>query len=403
MNFYVLTLFPEMIQNAVGTSITGRAIKNGSIRVDTVNIRDFSTRKTMRVDDYPYGGGAGMVMEPEPVFRAVKSVEARIGRKPRVVYMTPQARVLDQTKVESLAQEKDLVILCGHYEGIDERVLRETVTDYISIGDYVLTGGELGALVLIDAVSRFVPGVLSNEESSQFESLQDNLLEYPQYTRPEVWHEQSVPPVLLSGDHLKIEEWRHEESLKRTKERRPDLLKNSYRVICVSYGESGAAENGRLLTESVSRYGEYMDYNRRKLQKTPLRMKPWNLLLLVMPGAAGVGKAFPAEMPGAAGVEKAKSAVMPGAAGEEKTASAEGKTAVRYDPSVSFAERFRGLYGSETPAVLVGSDDEIEEASAFLKNRKFHVIVRISPAVFGGDQLLRNAALDIREKVLHFH
>lgn len=371
-----------MIQNAVGTSITGRAIKNGSIRVDTVNIRDFSTRKTMRVDDYPYGGGAGMVMEPEPVFRAVKSVEARIGQKPRVVYMTPQARVLDQTKVESLAQEKDLVILCGHYEGIDERVLRETVTDYISIGDYVLTGGELGALVLIDAVSRFVPGVLSNEESSQFESLQDNLLEYPQYTRPEVWHEQSVPPILLSGDHLKIEEWRHEESLKRTKERRPDLLKNSYRVICVSYGESGAAENGRLLTESVSRYGEYMDYNRRKLQKTPLRMKPWNLLLLVMPGAAGVGKAFPAEM---------------------ISASAGVKPAVRYDPSVSFAERFRGLYGSETPAVLVGSDDEIEEASAFLKNRKFHVIARISPAVFGGDQLLRNAALDIREKVLHFH
>lgn len=392
-----------MIQNAVGTSITGRAIKNGSIRVDTVNIRDFSTRKTMRVDDYPYGGGAGMVMEPEPVFRAVKSVEARIGRKPRVVYMTPQARVLDQTKVESLAQEKDLVILCGHYEGIDERVLQETVTDYISIGDYVLTGGELGALVLIDAVSRFVPGVLSNEESSQFESLQDNLLEYPQYTRPEVWHEQSVPPILLSGDHLKIEAWRHEESLKRTKERRPDLLKNSYRVICVSYGKPGAAENGRLLTESVSRYGEYMDYNRRKLQKTLLRMKPWNLLLLVMPGAAGEDSAFPAEMPVAAGVEKAKPAAIPGAAGEEKTASAEGKTAVRYDPSVPFAERFRGLYGSETPAVLVGSDDEIEKASSFLENRKFRVIARVSPAVFGGDSLLRNATLDIREKVLHFH
>lgn len=388
-----------MIQNAVGTSITGRAIKNGSIRVDTVNIRDFSTRKTMRVDDYPYGGGAGMVMEPEPVFRAVKSVEARIGRKPRVVYMTPQARVLDQTKVESLAQEKDLVILCGHYEGIDERVLQETVTDYISIGDYVLTGGELGALVLIDAVSRFVPGVLSNEESSQFESLQDNLLEYPQYTRPEVWHQQSVPPILLSGDHLKIEAWRHEESLKRTKERRPDLLKNSYRVICVSYGEPGAAENGRLLTESVSRYGEYMDYNRRKLQKTLLRMKPWNLLLLVMPGAAGEDSAFPAEMPGAAGVEKTKPAAIPGAAGEEKTASAEGKTAVRYDPSVPFAERFRCLYGSETPAVLVGSDDEIEKASSFLENRKFRVIARVSPAVFGGDSLLRNAALDIREKV----
>ena len=375
MNFYVLTLFPEMIENAVGTSITGRAIKSGSISVETVNIRDFSTRKTMRVDDYPYGGGAGMVMEPEPVFRAVKSVEGKIGRRPRVVYMTPQARVLDQTKVESLAQEKDLVILCGHYEGIDERVLQETVTDYISIGDYVLTGGELGALVLIDAVSRFVPGVLSNEESSQFESLQDNLLEYPQYTRPEVWHEQSVPPVLLSGDHRRIEEWRHEESLKRTKERRPDLLKNSYRVICASYGLPETAERGRLLTERISRYGEYMDYNRRKLQKTSFHMKPWNLLLLAMPGAAG----------------------------DVAEPSAETASAVRYDPSVPFAERFRGLYGSETPAVLVGSGNEIAEASAFLERRGFRVIAEVSPEAFGGEKLLQNAALAVREKTLHFH
>ena len=375
MNFYVLTLFPEMIQNAVETSITGRAIKSGSISVDTVNIRDFATRKTMRVDDYPYGGGAGMVMEPEPVFRAVKSVEGKIGGRPRVVYMTPQAQVLDQTKVESLAQEKNLIILCGHYEGIDERVLQETVTDYISIGDYVLTGGELGALVLIDAVSRFVPGVLSNEESSQFESLQDNLLEYPQYTRPEIWHEMSVPSVLLSGDHLRIEKWRHEESLKRTKERRPDLLKNSYRVVCVSYGEPGAAEKGRALTECITRYGEYMDYNRRKLQKTTFRMKPWNLLLMVMPGAAGEGS----------------------------TSCREAETVVCYDPALSFAERFRGLYGSETPAVLVGSREELAEASSFLEARKFRIIARISPAVFDEDTLLRNTALDIREKTLHFH
>ena len=289
--------------------------------------------------------------------------------------MTPQAQVLDQTRVESLAQEKNLIILCGHYEGIDERVLRETVTDYISIGDYVLTGGELGALVLIDAVSRFVPGVLSNEESSQFESLQDNLLEYPQYTRPEVWHEKSVPSVLLSGDHLKIEEWRHEESLKRTKERRPDLLKNSYRVICISYGDAGTGEKGRVLTECITRYGEYMDYNRRKLQKTSFRMKPWNLLVLVMPGTDG------------------------GGSGSLKAA----ESAVHYDPSVSFSERFRGLYGSETPAVLVGSGTEIAEAVTFLEQRKFRIIGQVSPAVFGDEKTLRKTALDIREKTLHFH
>ena len=189
MKYHILTLFPEMIEQGLHTSILGRAINNGYISLETTNIRDFSANKFNRVDDYPYGGGAGMVMEAEPVFRAYQSVAEKIGKKPRTVYLTPQGKVLNQTMVEELALEDDLVLLCGHYEGIDDRVLQEVVTDYISIGDYVLTGGELGAMVLVDAVSRFVPGVLSNEESSQFESLQDNLLEYPHYTRPETWHE----------------------------------------------------------------------------------------------------------------------------------------------------------------------------------------------------------------------
>lgn len=205
MKYHILTLFPEMIEQGLHTSILGRAINNGYISLETTNIRDFSANKFNRVDDYPYGGGAGMVMEAEPVFRAYQSVAEKIGKKPRTVYLTPQGKVLNQTMVEELALEDDLVLLCGHYEGIDDRVLQEVVTDYISIGDYVLTGGELGAMVLVDAVSRFVPGVLSNEESSQFESLQDNLLEYPHYTRPETWHEKKVPEVLLSGDHKKIE------------------------------------------------------------------------------------------------------------------------------------------------------------------------------------------------------
>lgn len=169
MKYHILTLFPEMIEQGLHTSILGRAINNGYISLETTNIRDFSANKFNRVDDYPYGGGAGMVMEAEPVFRAYQSVAEKIGKKPRTVYLTPQGKVLNQTMVEELALEDDLVLLCGHYEGIDDRVLQEVVTDYISIGDYVLTGGELGAMVLVDAVSRFVPGVLSNEESSQFE------------------------------------------------------------------------------------------------------------------------------------------------------------------------------------------------------------------------------------------
>ena len=267
MKYHILTLFPEMIEQGLHTSILGRAINNGYISLETTNIRDFSANKFNRVDDYPYGGGAGMVMEAEPVFRAYQSVAEKIGKKPRTVYLTPQGKVLNQTMVEELALEDDLVLLCGHYEGIDDRVLQEVVTDYISIGDYVLTGGELGAMVLVDAVSRFVPGVLSNEESSQFESLQDNLLEYPHYTRPETWHEKKVPEVLLSGDHKKIEAWRHEASLVRTAERRPDLLENAFQISCACNEKEESSAWAHDLLAGMTRYGVSLDLGRKKIRK----------------------------------------------------------------------------------------------------------------------------------------
>lgn len=224
MRFHVLTLFPQMILDGLNTSITGRAIQNGILSVDAVNIRDFAENKYMKVDDYPYGGGAGLVMQPGPVCSAYKSVTERIGKKPRVVYMTPQGYPFTQQMAQEFAQEEDLCILCGHYEGIDERALEKIVTDYVSIGDYVLTGGELPAMVMIDTIARLVPGVLNNSESAEYDSFQDGLLEYPQYTRPEIWHDKQVPEVLLSGHHGNIEKWRRQQSLKRTYERRPELL-----------------------------------------------------------------------------------------------------------------------------------------------------------------------------------
>ncbi len=231
MNFHILTLFPEMIEQGLGTSITGRAIKNGLIDVNAVNIRDYTKERHGKVDDYPYGGGAGMVMQAEPVYLSYKAVEEQIlaeGRKkPRVIYTTPQGKVFNQRMAEEFAKEEDLVFLCGHYEGIDERALELVVTDNVSIGDYVLTGGELPAMVMIDSISRLVDGVLHNDDSAKYESFANNLLEYPQYTRPEEYMGLSVPKVLLSGDHKKVDQWRYEESLKRTKERRPDLLLGS--------------------------------------------------------------------------------------------------------------------------------------------------------------------------------
>ena len=227
MRFHVLTLFPDMIINGMNTSITGRAMERGLIGLDAVDIRDYADNKHMRVDDYPYGGGAGMVMQAEPVYRAFEAVKTRISRPVRVVYLTPQGRVFNQELAEELAREEELVFLCGHYEGIDERVLEEIVTDPVSIGDYVLTGGELPAMVMMDAISRLVPGVLNNEESAVGESFQGNLLEYPQYSRPAVWREKEVPEVLLSGHHANVERWRREHSVLRTAMWRPDLLKKA--------------------------------------------------------------------------------------------------------------------------------------------------------------------------------
>lgn len=224
MNFYVMTLFPEMIQHAMAASITGRAIQAGHLHLEAVNIRDFADNKHNRVDDYPYGGGAGMVMQAEPVFRCYQDIVGRIASAPRVIYLTPQGSVFTQKMAEEYAKEENLIFLCGHYEGIDERVLEEVVTDYVSIGDYVLTGGELPALVMMDTISRLVPGVLSNEDSAQTESFSDGLLEYPQYTRPRVWQEKEVPAILLSGHHKNLQKWYREQSVIRTAKYRPDLL-----------------------------------------------------------------------------------------------------------------------------------------------------------------------------------
>ena len=207
----------------LSTSITGRAMKNNLIQIEAVNIRDFTTEKHGHVDDYPYGGGAGMVMQAEPIYRTWKHITDGLERKPRVVYMTPQGQVFNQGLAEELAKEEDLIVLCGHYEGVDERILEMIVTDNVSIGDYVLTGGELPAMVMIDCISRLVPGVLNNEVSAEFESFHENLLEYPQYTRPEEFMGMRVPDILLSGHHANIEKWRHEQSVKSTQERRPDL------------------------------------------------------------------------------------------------------------------------------------------------------------------------------------
>ena len=229
MNFYIMTLFPEMVMDGLNTSIIGRAVKNGLLSIEALNIRDYAFNKHHSVDDYPDGGGAGMLMQAEPVYQCYEALTEKIKQKKRarVIYLSPQGQTFNQTMAEEFAQEEDLVFLCGHYEGIDERVLEEIVTDYVSIGDYVLTGGELPAMIMIDCISRLVPGVLHNDVSAEFESFQDNLLEYPQYSRPEVWHDKKVPEVLMSGHHANIEKWRREQSVIRTAKNRPDLLEKA--------------------------------------------------------------------------------------------------------------------------------------------------------------------------------
>ncbi len=229
MNFYIMTLFPDMVMDGLRTSILARALENKYIKIEAVNIRDHAGNKHNKVDDYTYGGGAGMLMQAAPVYDCYKAVLEKIRQNnenanPRVVYVTPQGSVFNQNKAREFSKEEDIIFLCGHYEGIDERVLEEIVTDYISIGDYVLTGGELPAMVMIDAIARLVPGVLNNEESAQTESFDDGLLEYPQYSRPEEWMGKKVPSVLLSGNHQNVDVWRFEKSLERTKERRPELF-----------------------------------------------------------------------------------------------------------------------------------------------------------------------------------
>ena len=239
MQFYIMTLFPEMVMNGLNTSIIGRAMSKGLLSIEALNIRDYAFNKHHSVDDYPYGGGAGMLMQAEPVYQCYKAIEEKISakntseenetaaKKTRVVYLSPQGKTFNQTMAEEFAKEEELIFLCGHYEGIDERVLEEIVTDYVSIGDYVLTGGELPSMIMIDAISRLIPGVLHNNVSAEFESFQDNLLEYPHYSRPETWHDKKVPPVLLSGHHVNIEKWRREQSVIRTALRRPDLLEKA--------------------------------------------------------------------------------------------------------------------------------------------------------------------------------
>lgn len=221
MKFDILTLFPEMFEN-LKQSIIGRAIEKNIININLINIRDFSKDKHKKVDDTPYGGGAGMVMKPNVVYSAYNSIK---DKNAKVIYMSPQGKTLNQKKVEELSKEEHLVILCGHYEGIDQRVLDKIVDEEISIGDYVLTGGELPAMVLIDSVSRYVEGVLK-EDSIKEESFSNGLLEYPQYTRPEVFEGEKVPEILLSGHHENISKWRKEKSLEITKKKRPELIKN---------------------------------------------------------------------------------------------------------------------------------------------------------------------------------
>lgn len=221
--FIVLTLFPEMVTQTLSHSILGRAQKEGYLTVEAVNIRDFSQNKQKHVDDYPYGGGVGMVMQAQPIYDAYQSVAAQ-AEDARVIYMTPQGRPFTQRIAEELSQEETLIFLCGHYEGVDERVIEEFVDEQISIGDFVLTGGELPALILADSVSRLAPGVLSDDECFEEESHFNGLLEYPQYTRPSCWRGRDIPDVLLSGHHANIKKWRHQQSLIRTARTRPDLL-----------------------------------------------------------------------------------------------------------------------------------------------------------------------------------
>ncbi len=227
MRFDVLTIFPELFNHVMNESVIGRAQKNGIITVNALNIRDYTNNKHKKVDDYPYGGGSGMVMAVQPIYDAYMDIAGKLPKKPKVIYMSPQGRVLDQQLAVSLKEEEHIVILCGHYEGVDERIIEEIVDLEVSIGDYVLTGGELPAMVLIDCISRLIPGVLSSEDAYSVESHFNGLLEFPQYTRPYEFNGKQVPDILISGHHANIEAWRRRQSIIRTYRKRPDLIKKN--------------------------------------------------------------------------------------------------------------------------------------------------------------------------------
>ena len=342
MRVDIVTLFPEMCQQVLDASIIGRAAKKGFIETHCHQIRDYTLNKQKQTDDYPYGGGCGMVLYAQPIadcLRAVQQEVASQGRPaPHIVFLTAGGQRYTEEHAKRLAQYDNLTLVCGHYEGIDDRVLQEVVTDYISIGDYVLTGGELGAMVLVDAVSRFVPGVLSNEESSQFESLQDNLLEYPHYTRPETWHEKKVPEVLLSGDHKKIEAWRHEASLVRTAERRPDLLENAFQISCACNEKEESSAWAHDLLAGMTRYGVSLDLGRKKIRKQKNLFDDHDLLILQLPGTLEEGM-------------KAKS------------------------------EYIRSFAGKETPLVFLcpaGFSEEEEKLEEQLEKNGFRLVARLT-------------------------
>lgn len=227
MRIDILTLFPQMCDSVMSESIIGRARRSGKVEINSIDIRDYTLDKHRRVDDKPYGGGMGMVMAAQPIFDCFNSLCEQIGSRPHLIYLTPQGKTLTQERVKELAKLDNIALLCGHYEGIDERVIEELQPEEISVGDYVLTGGELPALIVADSVSRMLPGVLSDDECFEEESHYNSLLEYPQYTHPSVWKGREVPEVLLSGHHANVEKWRREKSLERTFNRRPDMLDNA--------------------------------------------------------------------------------------------------------------------------------------------------------------------------------
>lgn len=226
MIFDIMTLFPDMFSNILSKSIIGRAVEKEILIINTFNIRDYSTNKHKKVDDYPYGGGGGMIMSTQPIIDTYNHIIGKLNYKPRTIYLSPQGKILSQGMIERLKMEQHIILLCGHYEGIDERIIENIVDEEISIGDYVLTGGELPAMVLIDVVSRQLKGVLTKEEAYKNESIYNGLVEYPQYTRPEIFDDKKVPEILLSGHHANIKKWRFEKSVERTKEKRPDLYKS---------------------------------------------------------------------------------------------------------------------------------------------------------------------------------